>query len=71
MNFIVRRSVAWTTLNLLGMAVFLRLASEIWVLPGEGDCLSRHSETSVGTKNQDACLCLGNHSDTLGDGFQI
>jgi len=35
MNLILRRSTAWTILNLLGMAVFLRLASELWVLPGE------------------------------------
>lgn len=31
----LRRSAAWTLLNLLGMAVFVRLASELWILPGE------------------------------------
>jgi amino acid transporter len=35
MNFLARRSLIWVTLNFVGMLAFLRLAAEIWVLPGE------------------------------------
>lgn len=35
MNFLARRSLVWVMLNLVGMVTFLRLAAEIWVLPGE------------------------------------
>lgn len=35
MNFPVRRSLIWLILNLVGILTFLRLAAELWVLPGE------------------------------------
>jgi hypothetical protein len=35
MNFLARRSLIWVILNLVGMLTFLRLAAELWVLPGE------------------------------------
>lgn len=35
MNLLTRRSFIWVTLNLVGMLTFLRLAAELWVLPGE------------------------------------
>jgi hypothetical protein len=35
MQFLARKRIIWTILNLAGMALYLYLAAPLWVLPGE------------------------------------
>lgn len=35
MKSLIRRRTLWLSLNVLGMAVYLKLASALWVRPGE------------------------------------
>jgi hypothetical protein len=35
MTLLFRRATIWTALNLIGMAIYLRLASDLWTVPGD------------------------------------
>jgi hypothetical protein len=35
MQFLTRKRIIWTTLNLVGMVLYLYLAASLWVKPGE------------------------------------
>lgn len=39
MTFYFRRAPIWIVLNLIGMATYLRLGSDLWTSPGD-DCLT-------------------------------